>query len=158
MKIKRFYLNLNEYIKSKKVLVIYGPRQVGKTTLLKDFLATTSLKYRLDSGDNINIHHILGSQKFDVIKDYAEGYELIAIDEAQKVPNIGIGLKILVDEVPGIKVIATGSSSFELVPPVALAFTRTPLPLKVNGVVFSQPPSLPVAPCRCSGLGIGGRH
>lgn len=43
-----------------------------------------------------------------------EGYELIALDEAQRIPSIGVGLKILVDQLPHLKIIATGSSSFEL--------------------------------------------
>ena len=112
--IPRFYQNLNNYIKPDKALIIYGARQVGKTTLIKKFLAETKLKYRLDSGDNISVQHILGSSDFSKILDYAKGYELIVIDEAQKIPDIGMGLKIIVDNVPGIKVIATGSSSFEL--------------------------------------------
>ncbi len=49
-----------------------------------------------------------------MLKDYVEGYDLIAIDEAQKIKGIGQGLKILVDQVPGLRIIATGSSSFEL--------------------------------------------
>jgi len=53
---------------------------------------------------------VLGSGDFDRIKEFVEGYELVAIDEAQKIKNIGTGLKIIVDQVPGIKVIATGSS------------------------------------------------
>ncbi|EKE00820.1 MAG: hypothetical protein ACD_21C00268G0007 [uncultured bacterium] len=57
---------------------------------------------------------LLSSQDFDLLKEYASGYELLAIDEAQKIPNIGANLKILVDQVPNIKIIATGSSSFEL--------------------------------------------
>ena len=97
-----------------KVLVIYGPRRVGKTTLLQNFLATTSLKYKLDSGDNIRTQHLLGSQDFRHILAYVEGYALLAIDEAQEIPHIGKALKIIVDHVPGIRVVATGSSSFEL--------------------------------------------
>lgn len=114
MKIPRIYLDLNKYLRPNKALVIYGPRQVGKTTLLQDFLAATKLKYKLDSGDNIQTQHILGSQDFNLIREYAQGYELVAIDEAQRIKNIGLGLKIIVDQMPGIKVIATGSSSFEL--------------------------------------------
>ncbi len=114
MKIPRIYQKLSEYLKPNKVLIIYGPRQVGKTTLLQDFLATTNLKYKLDSGDNIQTQHILGSQNFNLIHEYAEGYELLAIDEAQRIGNIGQGLKIIVDQLPNIRVIATGSSSFEL--------------------------------------------
>ncbi len=95
-------------------MVIYGPRRVGKTTLLQNFLKHTSLKYKLDSGDNIRTQQILSSQDFTQILSYVEGYELLAIDEAQNIPNIGMGLKIIVDQVPGIRVIVTGSSSFEL--------------------------------------------
>jgi predicted AAA+ superfamily ATPase len=114
MKIPRIYKDLNKYLKPNKALIIYGPRQVGKTTLLQDFLTATKLKYKLDSGDNIQTQHILGSQDFNLIREYAQGYELVAIDEAQRIKNIGLGLKIIVDQMPGIKVIATGSSSFEL--------------------------------------------
>ncbi len=113
MMIKRHY-NLENLIKKQKALIIYGPRRVGKTTLLNDFLSNTKLKYKLDSGDNIRVQQILSSQDFSLIKEYAAGYELIAIDEAQQIPNVGIGLKILVDQVPDLMVIATGSSSFDL--------------------------------------------
>lgn len=114
MKLPRIYQNLAHYLKPHKALIIYGPRQVGKTTLLQDFLASTPLKYKLDSGDNIKTQTTLSSSDFRVIKEYAEGYELIAIDEAQKIPHIGEGLKILVDQLPALTIIVTGSSSFEL--------------------------------------------
>jgi len=103
--IKRYY-NLEKLIKPNKVLIIYGPRRVGKTTLLNDFLSRTKLKYKLDSGNNIRVQQILGSQDFSQIKEYAAGYQLIVIDEAQQIPNIGRGLKVLVDQVPDLRVIA----------------------------------------------------
>ena len=114
MKIPRVYTDLGKFLKPNKVLVLYGPRQVGKTTLLRDFLATTSLKYKLDSGDDIRLQETLGSQNMAKIREYAAGYELLAIDEAQKIKHIGQALKMLTDYIPGIKLIATGSSSFEL--------------------------------------------
>lgn len=107
-------LQIGKLLKPQKVLIIYGARRVGKTTLLKDFLSKTKLKYRLDSGDNIRIQRIFDSQDFNLILEYAEGYDLIAIDEAQYIKNIGMGLKILVDNNPDLKIIATGSSSFDL--------------------------------------------
>jgi len=111
--IQRYY-DLNKLIKPGKALIIFGPRQVGKTTLLSSYLSNVNLKYKLDSGENLQTQHILSSQDFDKIQSHVEGYEGFAIDEAQHVPNIGMGLKIIVDQRPDIKVIATGSSSFEL--------------------------------------------
>jgi len=112
--IKRAYEPLDPYMKPNKVLVIYGPRRVGKTTLLNNYLARTPLKYKLAIGDDLPTQQLLSSQDVNLIKEYLEGYELFAIDEAQYVPNIGMALKIIVDQIPDIFVIATGSSSFEL--------------------------------------------
>ena len=112
----RFYDNLSSYLKPNKVLFIFGSRQAGKTTLLKKFLSENKdkFRYKLDSGDDINLHAVLGSSDFKKIIEYAKGYDLIAIDEAQRIKGIGQGLKILVDQVPNLKAIVTGSSSFEL--------------------------------------------
>lgn len=110
----RIYDDLEKFLKPGKVLVIYGPRRIGKTTILQNYLKQTSYKHRLDSGDNIRLQHVLSSQDFSQIIPYAEGYALLAIDEAQQVENIGMALKIIVDQLPKIRVIATGSSSFDL--------------------------------------------
>lgn len=114
MNFPRNYKNLDNYLEPNKVLVIYGPRQVGKTTLLQHYLSQTNLKYKADSGDNLKIQQIIGSQDFSQILSYLRGYELYTIDEAQRIPGVGMGLKIIVDQIPNIKVIVTGSSSFEL--------------------------------------------
>jgi len=112
--IKRFFSPLEPLLEPNKVLVVYGPRRVGKTTLLRELLDTTILKYRFDSGENIRVQEVFTSNDFDKIKEYVGNNELIAIDEAQQIPNIGQGLKIIVDQIPGIKVVVTGSSSFDL--------------------------------------------
>ena len=112
--IPRAYEPLDAYLQPNKVLLIYGPRRAGKTTLLRNFLNQTALRYKLDSGDNMRTQQLLSSQDFSQILAYVEGYELLAIDEAQGIPNVGMALKIIVDQVPGIRVLATGSSSFEL--------------------------------------------
>src|SRR3989338_5718979 len=116
MMIPRYYQDLTPYISPNKALVIFGPRQAGKTTLLKNYLEGQKgkIKYKLESGDDIIVQELIGSSDFERIKKYAAGYDLIAIDEAQKIKNVGQGLKIMVDEIPGIKIITTGSSSFEL--------------------------------------------
>ena len=97
-----------------KVLVIYGPRRAGKTTLLKSYLDSCGLRYRLETGDDIRTRHLLGSGDLRQIVALAEGFDLVAIDEAQQIPGIGLGLKILVDHLPHLRIVATGSSSFDL--------------------------------------------
>lgn len=105
---------MDKYLKPNKALLIMGPRQVGKTTLLEDYLSSTGLKVKKVTGDDIMIHEPLSSRSLQTITSFCEGYDIIAIDEAQKIPHIGIGMKLMVDHIPNIKVIATGSSSFEL--------------------------------------------
>ena len=114
MKIQRFYQNLEKFLPAGKALIIFGPRQVGKTTLMEDYLNVTAFKTKKVTGDDLMIHQSLGSRYLDEIKSFCEGYQLIAIDEAQKIPNIGVAIKMMVDQIHGIRVIATGSSSFEL--------------------------------------------
>jgi len=114
MEIQRYYSDLEKYLEKGKALIIFGPRRVGKTTLLKGFLSRTSLKYRLDSGDNLATQEVLGSQNFDLILPFAQGFDLIALDEAQRISGVGLGMKILVDQLPNLRIIATGSSLFEL--------------------------------------------
>lgn len=112
--IKRVYDNIEKLLKPGRVLVIYGPRRVGKTTLVQSYLERTNLKYRFDIGDDIRISDTLGSRDVARILQHVEGLELYVIDEAQLIPGIGQGLKILADKRPDLQMIATGSSSFDL--------------------------------------------
>ena len=114
MLLPRYFENLNQFLLPKKVLVIYGPRQVGKTTLLKNFLKTINLRYKLVTGDDLSVQEILSSQRLKQLSEFCAGYQLLVIDEAQKIPNIGINLKLIVDNIPDLKLIVTGSSSFDL--------------------------------------------
>ena len=112
--ITRVYDDLTPYLQANRVLVLYGARRTGKTVLLNQFLNKTTLKYLLVTGEDASVQEVFTSQSVDMIRRFAEGYDLIAIDEAQHIPRVGTGLKILVDHIPGIKVIATGSASFDL--------------------------------------------
>lgn len=112
--IKRYFENLATYLKSNKVLVIYGPRQVGKTTLVKKFLDSSNLKYIYGNGGDVVVKEVFEGLNLAKIIEYSRGYELVVIDEAQKISQIGEALKLLVDSVNNIKILVTGSSSFEL--------------------------------------------
>jgi len=106
--------NLSKIFSPNKVMVIYGPRRVGKTTLLNQFLKTIKQKYLLVNGEDITIQKYLSSQSISQLRDFIGEHKLLAIDEAQKIKNIGLNLKLILDNIKGIKIIATGSSSFDL--------------------------------------------
>ncbi len=106
---------LSEVIKGRrKIIVLYGARQVGKTTLVRSVLKNIQLKKLEINADLLRYRETLASQDLTRIKELIGEHELIFIDEAQNITNIGINLKILYDSLPDLKIIATGSSSFEL--------------------------------------------
>lgn len=99
---------------SNKGIVIYGARQVGKTTLVNEIVQKLHLKTLTINGDQTRFIDILSSRDLNKMKSLLEGYELLFIDEAQRIPEIGIALKIIIDNLPSIKILVTGSSSLDL--------------------------------------------
>jgi len=119
MILKREAFNLiKEKIERGKVLVIYGPRRVGKTFLLEQLIKDDFFKKEKISflkGDRKVVSDIFSSGNLNLIKDLiGKDTTLFILDEAQKIENIGENLKLLIDEVPQLKIIASGSASFEL--------------------------------------------
>lgn len=96
-----------------KVIVLYGPRQSGKTTFLKNFLAKyeRALYINCDIPEN---RENLAPKKPELLLDQIGNSNFVILDEAQRVKDIGLTLKILVDSYPNIQILATGSSSFDL--------------------------------------------
>ncbi len=97
-----------------RVIVLYGPRQVGKTTLVRLLLENYPGKVLTINADDADYEQVLLSRSMQQLRQLVSGYDLLFLDEAQRVPNIGINLKLLYDHLPSLKIIATGSSSFEL--------------------------------------------
>lgn len=97
-----------------KAVVIYGARQVGKTTLVREILARHFAGALYLNCDEPDIRAALSDRTSTELRALIGHNTLVAIDEAQRVRNIGLTLKLLVDSVPEVQVIATGSSSFEL--------------------------------------------
>ena len=106
-----------------KIAIIYGARQIGKTTLSKEIIKELNLKTFFVNADEEKYIDILSSRDFAKINRLINGYELLFIDEAQRIPEIGINLKIIRDEMPQLKIIVTGSSSFELANKIAEPLT-----------------------------------
>lgn len=99
---------------SRKIVIIYGPRQVGKTTFIKSLLAQRDEKSISINGDHRNHHDILSSRDINQLTNLVEGYDLLFIDEAQNIPDIGLNLKILYESFEDLQIIVTGSSSLDL--------------------------------------------
>lgn len=114
-----------------KIIVIYGARQVGKTTLAKNILEKYARQdkefvekdYDLNRPDSLykylncelfTVKKALETTNEESLKSYLGNAKLVVLDEAQKIANIGLILKILIDTYPEIQIIATGSSSFDL--------------------------------------------
>ena len=97
-----------------KTLVVYGPRRSGKTTLLKSFLATSGKRTVLYDGNNLSVQQMFAAHEYELLRQTFAGYDVLAVDEAQNIPGIGMSLKIINDQAPELTVVATGSSSFDL--------------------------------------------
>lgn len=97
-----------------KIIIIYWPRQVGKTTLSKIILEKFWENYSYFNCDEPDIREMLRNKTSTELKSIIWNKKIIVIDEAQRVENIWITLKLIVDNFPEIQVIATWSSSFEL--------------------------------------------
>jgi predicted AAA+ superfamily ATPase len=103
---------INKRLSDRKVLILLGPRQVGKTTLLKDL--TADQPHLWLNGDDPDIRQQLSNQSTAALRKLIGDNKLIIIDEAQRIINIGLTLKQIHDNIDGVKVIATGSSALDL--------------------------------------------
>lgn len=123
--------SLEALIAPNKVVVIFGPRRCGKTTLINKYLEKTDEKFLLVSGEDIIVRDFLSSQSIARLTDFVGKNSLLVVDEAQKIEDIGLNLKLIVDHIKGIKVIVTGSSSFDLARNVGEPLTGRKFTLKM---------------------------
>ncbi len=108
------YLDMGSELTPGKTLVVLGPRRVGKTTLLREFLGETHKKTLLYSGDEVSTQQAFEVPDSARLRSLLGNAEVLAIDEAQAIPHIGQTLKIINDHFPDVAVVVTGSSAFEL--------------------------------------------
>ncbi|MFB6320345.1 ATP-binding protein [Saccharicrinis sp. FJH54] len=109
---------LKEIIKSNlykgKIIVLFGARRTGKTTLVKELVTESEVKAAYINCDLFQYRSVLSSMDHILLKDLLGNNKLVVLDEAQQIENIGLTLKIIADTFPEIQIIATGSSSFDL--------------------------------------------
>ncbi len=103
----------NKLFKGKAILLI-GPRQSGKTTLLRKIQAEHSELSAYFNCDETAVRSLFSSQNLAILTSVIGDRRIILLDEAQRIENAGLSIKIIVDNIPGVQVIASGSSAFEL--------------------------------------------
>ncbi len=106
-------MRLREKLFKQKAIILLGPRQVGKTTLLKN-LAFDPSDILWMNADELDIQQLFSDVSSTSIKMLLGKKKILVIDEAQRIENIGLKLKLITDNLTDIQVIATGSSSFDL--------------------------------------------
>ncbi|OOV28777.1 ATPase [Flavobacterium sp. LM5] len=121
-----------------KALLIFGPRQVGKTTFVQHLIADLNKKTLFLNGDESDVHTLFENPNVTKLKNIIGDNEILVIDEAQRVINIGIVLKIIVDQIKSVQVIATGSSSFELANKLNEPLTGRKYEMYLFPIAFSE--------------------
>lgn len=136
--------NIEKALFKGKVVIIYGARQVGKTTLVTEILKQYPEQSEYFNCDEPDIRESFTDKTSTELKALIGEKKLVVLDEAQRVKNIGLTLKLLVDTFPNIQVVATGSSSFDLSNEITepltgrkVEFFLYPLSLKELGGIYS---------------------
>lgn len=106
--------NIINKLQPNKVVIVFGARRVGKTVLVKEILDQVNEPVLTLNGEDINVHDKLAIRSAENYKQILGSYKFLYIDEAQKIPEIGLKLKLMIDEIEGLKVIISGSSSFDI--------------------------------------------
>jgi uncharacterized protein len=129
---------IQDRLYQEKVIIIYGARRTGKTTIVKELLTSQApeIKTKYINCDDLNNKQNLESPYLEQVKAFIGDYDLVVLDEAQNVNKIGHILKLLVDTYPKLQIVATGSSSFDLAnqigePLVGRKYTYTLYPLSL---------------------------
>ena len=113
--IKRtFQTSMQKRMFKGKAILLFGPRQAGKSTLVEALLEAQDEEWLYLNGDDADVREILTNTTAAKLKAIIGNKKIVFIDEAQRVPNIGLTLKLITDQIKDVQVIATGSSAFEL--------------------------------------------
>lgn len=104
---------ITDQLDSSKAIILIGCRQVGKTTILKEMFPENGSNFWF-YGDDVDTQLLFSDMTSPKLRSIIGNKKTIVIDEAQRIPDIGLRMKIITDQMPDIRLLATGSSSFEL--------------------------------------------
>lgn len=146
MEIKRslFHYIQKELKSEPKALILYGPRQAGKTTLIGHLLRETDLPYVQLNGDDLRVQELFSRPDLDRLKSTVGDKKLLVIDEAQRIENIGLTLKLIFDHYK-IHIIASGSASFDLASKINEPLTGRSATFTLYPFSFGELPVTPPA-------------
>ncbi len=130
-------IELNNKLFKKKAIIILGARQTGKTTLLKENFSENKEVLWLNA-DEVDVVTLFENSSADRLKTYFGTSKIIIIDEAQRIKNIGLRLKLITDQIPAVQLIATGSSAFELANSINEPLTGRKWEYKLFPLSFSE--------------------
>ena len=105
---------MDQYLDSHQSFTIYGARRTGKTTLVLEYAKKTGLELKYVDCDLFSNQQRLSIQEVEPLKEFIGSAKLLIIDEAQRVKNIGLNMKIIHDHIPDVKVIATASTALDI--------------------------------------------
>lgn len=130
---------IERYLFRGRIVIIYGPRRVGKTTLVRKVLTNhPDKRTRYLNCDLQSVQTSLAVQEADPLKSFLGEQDLVVLDEAQNIPDVGKVLKILVDTYPEMQIIATGSSSFDLANRTGEPLTGRVYPMRLYPVSLQE--------------------
>lgn len=129
--------SVTKHLNSGKAIIIYGARQVGKTTLLRQAITAPDTLWL--NGDEADVRALFENPTSSRIKSVIGKSKTLVVDEAQRITDIGLCLKLIIDNMPDVQVVATGSSSFALAN-------------KVNEPLTGRIFDVSVVLCRISGI------
>ena len=120
-----------------KAIIVMGARQVGKSTLLQQMLGDRKDVVWMN-GDDLDIQELFRDMSSTRIRAILGNNLFLVVDEAQRIPDIGLRLKLITDQIPQVQVIATGSSSFELASKVNESLTGRKREFKMFPLTFGE--------------------
>ena len=128
---------INPLLGSRKAIIIMGARQVGKSTLLTQILSDNNDVMWLN-GDDTDVQALFSQMTSTRLRAILASTRILVVDEAQRIPNVGLSLKLITDQVPSVQVIATGSRSFELASKVNESLTGRKREFHMYPITFSE--------------------